>query len=157
MSGRTFSFEVNRTSRAPAATLFRLETDGARWSEWAKPIIMQSGWEREGDPAPGGLGAVRKVGMWPLLVREETLEYEQDRRHVYALIGPATPVEGYRAEATFTPNASGGTDLRWRGSFTERFPGTGPVMRALLHGAIKFFSARLVTVAEREILTPPTD
>ena len=65
MSGRTFSFEVNRTSRAPAATLFLLETDGGRWADWAKPIVMQSGWERQGDPAPGGIGAVRKVGTWP--------------------------------------------------------------------------------------------
>jgi hypothetical protein len=153
MSGRTFSFEVNRTSSAPAATLFRLATDGARWSDWAKPIIMQSSWERQGDPAPGGIGAVRKVGMWPVLMREETVEYEQDRRHVYELIGPATPAKGYRGEATFTPNASGGTDLRWRGTFTERIPGTGPVTRALLHGAIKFFAAKLVEAAERE---PPS-
>src|ERR1700758_5087156 len=91
MSGRKFSFEVNRTSRAPAEALFRLETAGGRWSDWAKPIIMQSSWDRQGDPAPGGIGAVRKIGMWPLLVREETLEYERDRRHVYELIGPATP------------------------------------------------------------------
>jgi hypothetical protein len=32
MSGRKFTFEVNKTSTAPAATLFRLETDGANWS-----------------------------------------------------------------------------------------------------------------------------
>jgi hypothetical protein len=148
MSGRTFSFEVNRTSRAPAATLFLLETDGGRWADWAKPIVMQSGWERQGDPAPGGIGAVRKVGTWPFLVREQTVEYEQDRRHVYELIGPPTPAKDYRAEAVFTPNDAGGTDLRWSGSFTEAIPGTGPVMRTLLRGAIKFFSARLVKVAE---------
>jgi len=53
-----------------------------------------------------------------------------------------------RTSRVFTPNALGGTDLRWRGSFTEGIPGTGPVMRAILHGAIKFFSARLVKVAE---------
>ena len=152
MSGRTFSFEVNRTSHAPAATLFLLETDGSRWADWAKPIIMQSGWERQGDPAPGGIGAVRKGGVWPFLVREETVEYEQDRRHVYELIGPPTPAKGYRAEAVFTPNAAGGTDLRWSGSFTEAIPWTGPVMRALLLGAIVFFSARLVRAAERELL-----
>ena len=152
MSGRTFSFEVNRTSHAPAATLFLLETDGSRWADWAKPIIMQSGWERQGDPAPGGIGAVRKVGTWPFLVREQTVEYEQDRRHVYELIGPPTPAKGYRAEAVFTPNAAGGTDLRWSGSFTEAIPWTGPVMRALLLGAIVFFSARLVRAAERELL-----
>ena len=100
MAGRTFSFEVNRTSNAPAATLFRLATDGGRWADWAKPLILQSSWEQQGDPAPAGVGAVRKVGCWPSTMREKTVEYEQDRRHVYELIGPRTPAKGYRAEAT---------------------------------------------------------
>ena len=156
MSGRTFSFEINRTSRAPAAMLFLLETDGGRWADWAKPIVMQSSWERQGEPAPGGIGAVRRVGMWPFFVRERTVEYEQDRRHVYELIGPPTPARGYRGEAVFTRNDAGGTDLRWSGSFTEAIRGTGPIMRALLRGAIVFFSARLVRAAEREFLARDT-
>jgi hypothetical protein len=156
MAGKTFSFEVNMTSRAPAATLFRLETDGGRWSEWAKPIVVQSGWEQRGDPAPGGIGAIRKIGMWPVLVREKTLEYEQDRRHVYTLVGPSTPAKDYRAEAVFTPTPDGGTDLRWTGSFTEGIPGTGPVMLAVLRGAVKFFAARMVKVAERETPMGPS-
>ena len=71
MSGRKFSFEINRTSKASAATLFRLVADGASWSTWAKPIIVQSSWARQGDPPPGGVGAIRKIGMWPILVQEE--------------------------------------------------------------------------------------
>jgi Polyketide cyclase / dehydrase and lipid transport len=153
MSGRTFSFQVNRTSRAPAAALFRLEADGGRWAEWAKPIVLQSSWERQGDPAPGGIGAVRRVGAWPLFMREKTVEYEQDRRHVYELIGPRTPATGYRAEATFTPNAAGGTDIRWTGSFTEGVRGTGPIMRAIMGGAVRLISARLVKAAERDLHT----
>jgi hypothetical protein len=150
MSGRTFSFEINRTTSAPAATLFRLETDGGRWSEWAKPIVVQSSWERQGDPAPGGPGAVRKVGLWPLLMREKTLEYEQDRRHVYTLIGPPSPAKDYRGEVLLTPNAAGGTDVRWTGSFTERLRGTGPVMLVFLRGAVQLILGRLVKAAERE-------
>jgi uncharacterized protein YndB with AHSA1/START domain len=149
MSGRTFSFEVNRTSTAPPATLFRLETDGGRWSEWAKPLVMQSSWAQQGDPAPGGVGAIRKIGAWPVLVQEQTLEYEQDRRHVYTLVG-RSPVKDYRAEATFTPTADGGTALRWGGSFTEGIPGTGPVMLAILRGSVTLFADKLVKVAERE-------
>jgi len=38
MSGREFSFEVNRTSSAPAATLFRLVADGANWSGHAAAL-----------------------------------------------------------------------------------------------------------------------
>lgn len=100
MTAKTFSFEINRTTSAHAATLFRLETDGARWSEWAKPLIVQSSWEQRGNPAPAGIGAVRKVGMWPMLMREKTIVYEQDRRHVYAQIGPPFPPR------TTAPNCS---------------------------------------------------
>jgi hypothetical protein len=150
MSGRTFSFEVNRTSSAPAAMLFRLETDGSEWARWGKPLVVQSGWVRQGDPAPGGIGAVRKVGMWPLFVREEAVEYEQDRRHVYELIGPPTPAKNYRCELVLTPNPAGGTDIRWSGSFTEGLRGTGPLMLAILRGAIQFFASRLAKAAERE-------
>ncbi|MBJ7385150.1 MAG: SRPBCC family protein [Mycolicibacterium sp.] len=153
MSGRKFTFEVNRTSSAPPATLFRIEADGARWSEWAKPIVFQSSWETQGDPEPGGIGAVRKVGLWPMVMLEKTVEYEQDRRHVYVLISPKTPAVDYHGEALFTPNASGGTDIRWRGWFTEGVPGTGPVMLALLRGAIQVISLRLVRAAEREAAT----
>jgi hypothetical protein len=150
MPGRKFSFEINRTSRAPAATLFRLVTDGANWSKWAKPIVLQSSWAHQGDPAPGGVGAVRKIGMWPVLVQEETVAYEQDRRHAYKLIGPPSPARDYSSEVILTPNPAGGTDIRWTGSFVEGVPGTGPVMQAALGGAVRFFAGRLVKAAERE-------
>jgi polyketide cyclase/dehydrase/lipid transport protein len=150
MSERNFSFEINKTSTASAATLFRLVADGANWSKWARPIVVQSSWARQGDPAPGGVGAIRKVGLWPVMVQEETVAYEQDRRHAYKLVGPPTPAKDYAGEVVLTPNSSGGTDIRWTGSFTEGVRGTGPVMRAVMGGAVRFFAARLVKAAERE-------
>jgi Polyketide cyclase / dehydrase and lipid transport len=152
MTDKTFSFEINRTTSAPAATLFRLETDGARWSEWAKPLIVQSSWEQRGDPSPAGIGAIRKVGMWPLLMREKTVAYEPDRRHVYAQIGPPLPAQNYTAELLLQPNAAGGTDLRWTGTFTEGVRGTGPVMLVFLRSVVRFLAWRLLTAAERETL-----
>lgn len=150
MAGRKFSFETRLTSTAPAATLFRLVTDGGNWSKWAKPIVVHSSWVRQGDPAPGGIGAVRKLGMWPVLVQEETIEYEPDRRHVYKLIAPSNPIKDYVSEVLLTPNPAGGTDIRWAGSFIEGVRGTGPAMRAAMGGAVKFFAGRLVKAAERE-------
>lgn len=149
MSAKVFAFAVNRTTNAPAAELFRLETDGARWSEWAKPLIFQSSWERQGDPHPAGVGAVRKVGMWPMLMREKTIAYERDRRHGYLQIGPPLPAKDYRAEMRLTPTPNGGTDIRWTGTFTERSPGTGPVMLILLRSIVGFLAGRLVKAAER--------
>jgi hypothetical protein len=88
--------------------------------------------------------------MWPLLVQEETVAYEQDRRHAYKLVGPPSPAKDYFGEVVFTPNPSGGTDIRWTGEFIDGVRGTGPVMRAALGGAVRLFSCRLVQAAERE-------
>ena len=85
-----------------------------------------------------------------MLMQEEIVEYEQDRRHAYKMLGSASPAKDYLAEVVFTPNATGGTDIRWTGSFVEGVPGTGPVMRAALGGAIKVLAGRLVKAAERE-------
>jgi hypothetical protein len=145
--GRRFEVEVRAVSRADAATLFALEADGSRWSEWAKPLVPQSVWA--GGSPPGGVGSVRLLGLRPLFVREETVELEPDRRHVYAMRTPM-PVRDYRAEVLLTPRADGGTDLVWRGSFTERVRGTGPVFRVLVRGLLSYLAGRLVRGAERE-------
>jgi polyketide cyclase/dehydrase/lipid transport protein len=146
MTDRVFSFEINRTSTAAPEVLFRLETDARHWPEWGTPLILQAGWDRWASP-PGAVGAIRRVGTWPVLMFEETLEYEENRRHVYTFARRA-PVNGYRGEVLFEPNPSGGTDLCWRGSFTERLPGSGPVIIAALRGVMGFLSARLVHAAE---------
>jgi hypothetical protein len=149
MTARTFSYEINRTSTASPEVLFRLETDAPRWAEWGRPL--QAGWDREADE-PGGIGAIRKVGAGPVRMFEETVVYERNRRHVYKFARRAI-MRDYRAEVTFTPNASGGTDLCWRGSFTESLPGTGPLLRALVRGAVAMLATRLVRGAEREPVT----
>ncbi|WAJ42766.1 SRPBCC family protein [Mycobacterium sp. Aquia_216] len=150
MSGRKFSFEINRTSSAPAATVFALLADGANWSTWAGPMVVQSSWARQGDPAPGGVGAIRKIGAWPILAQEEILEFEQDRRQVYKVISPPSPAKNYVGEVVLTPNQAGGTDIHWSGSFVEGVRGSGPLMRAALGGAVKLIASRLVQTADRE-------
>jgi uncharacterized protein YndB with AHSA1/START domain len=150
MSGRKFSFEINRTSSAPAATVFALLADGANWSTWGGPMVVQSSWVRQGDPAPGGVGAIRKIGLWPILAQEEIVEYEQDRRQVYKVVAPPSPAKDYFGEVVLTPNAAGGTDIRWSGSFVEGVRGSGPLMRAALGGAVKLIASHLVKTADRE-------
>lgn len=149
MAGKSFTFEVTRTSSASASTLFALAADGSRWSEWAGPLIPSSSWARRGQPDPGGIGAVRKLGVGPLGVKEETTAYEQDTLHGYKLLGLA-PVSGYHAEVRFAPTADGRTEITWRGEFTERLPGTGPIFKRALSAAIGQIATRLTTYAERQ-------
>jgi hypothetical protein len=147
---RRRSVLVRRGTSAPAATLFRIETDGANWSQWAKPLVLQSEWEREDQPPPAGLGAIRKLGIWPMLGREEII-YEQDLRHVYALVGGAASwARDYQGEVTFRQDPSGGTEVRWRASFVPTIPGTGWLVSAARRAMVWFFAMRLARAAEVE-------
>ncbi|SDC73140.1 SRPBCC family protein [Actinokineospora iranica] len=145
---RTFAVEVTASSSADAPELFALVADARRWAQWARPVVAHAFVEREGDPAPGGVGSVRKLGRKPFLIREETVEYEQDRRHAYELRTPV-PVKNYRGEVRLIPRDGGGTDLVWRCSFVEWIPGTGPAVRAGVRSLIQTLSGKLVRAAER--------
>lgn len=80
--------------------------------------------------------------------REETVTYQQDQGHGYQMISPPSPAKDCRGDVTFTPNAAGGTDIHWVGSFTEGLRGSGPVMRAALRATINIIAHRLVKAAE---------
>jgi hypothetical protein len=90
---------------------------------------------------PVELGAARRVGA--------RRRWRRPQGGDVAQIGPPLPAKDYRAELLLTPNAAGGTDLRWTGSFTEGLPGTGPVMLIFLRGVVRFLARRLVSAAER--------
>jgi len=145
----SFSFEITRTSSADAATLFALVSDGARWSEWAKPLIASSSLVKPGADAPNGVGSVRKLGAGPVGVKEETTAYEQDRRHAYKLLTPG-PVDNYQAEVRLAPRAGGGTELSWRGSFNEKIPGTGKYAQRGLEKLIGAVADKAIKAAERK-------
>jgi uncharacterized protein YndB with AHSA1/START domain len=124
------SFVVEARSSAPPEQVFSALADSTRWKEWA-PMVRQSTWEREGTPAPGGVGAVRKVGSPPVFSREEIVEYEPPRRMVY-VVRSGFPIREYRAEVVLSDGPAGGTDIIWRGSFFPPCPGTGPAFLALM-------------------------
>src|SRR5207253_2379060 len=77
------SYEVKARSSAPPERIFALLTDATSWPRWAGPVIAHGSWEREGDPPPGGLGAIRKVGRWPQFGREEIVAHEPPTHHAY--------------------------------------------------------------------------
>lgn len=144
---RTFEFGITAHSTADAHELFAVIAAGHEWSRLLRPLVTRSEWERTGTREPGGVGAVRKIGTWPVFVRERVLEYIPDRAHAYTLVG-RSPVRDYRAEVTLTPRVDGGTDLRWSGTFTERFPSTGLAIRYVLYRVVRFLAIRLVRAAE---------
>jgi uncharacterized protein YndB with AHSA1/START domain len=141
------TYEVTARSDAPPERVFALLADGAGWSQWAGPMVVRSWWEREGSPAPGGVGAVRRLGLGALSSREEIVEYDAPHHLAYTWL-TKFPVRDYRAEVRLDQD-SGGTRITWGGSFTPAFPGGAAVMRRFFLRTVGGFVQRLAREAER--------
>jgi len=134
------SYEVNAESSAPPDVVFAILADCSRWREWAGPMIRRSPLVREGTPAPDGVGAIKKLGSWPVFSREETVEYDPPRRYAYTILS-GQPVRNYKAIVELTPQR-GGTAIHWTASFDPKVPGSGPIVR-------RFFKTTITGVAKR--------
>jgi len=144
-----YSFELRSRSAAPPDVVFRVLADVPRWREWAGPFVRRSSFEREGTPAPGGVGAIRRLGAPPLFAREEIVAFDPPHGLSYVLRS-GMPLREYRADVSLTASASGeGTDIVWRGTLTPRFPGTGAALRAFLVFTVGRLARGLAPYAER--------
>jgi uncharacterized protein YndB with AHSA1/START domain len=142
----TYEFTVR--CAAPPEVVFEVIVDITRWHEWAGWSVGSSTFEREGEPPPGGVGAVRRMGRWPVFTRERVLEYEPPRHYSYEVVS-GFPVRGYHADVDLTPDARGGTTIRWSGAFQPIVPGTGSLMEALVGRGVHDYAKRAAREAER--------
>jgi hypothetical protein len=143
---------VGARSTAPPAVVWRLLADARAWSRWAP--IRHSRLEREGDPAPDGVGAIRCFGTGPVNSREQVVVFEPPHRLAYVLL-QGMPVRRYRSDVVLAPDGAG-TAISWRSTFDPRWPGTGPLLRGFLIGVLGSFARRLARAAAREV-SAPTD
>lgn len=143
----TTSYEVSATSGATPEQVFDVLADGAGWSRWAGAMVVRSWWAREGDPAPGGVGAIRALGLPKLGSREEIVAYDRPRHLAYVVLS-GLPVKSYRADVHVTADGAG-TRIIWGGSFVPKIPGTGALIRGFLILTVGSFARRLAKHAER--------
>ena len=142
---KTSSYEIIVRSRATAQAIFDLLADAPGWPRWAGPFAATASWEREGDPAPGGVGAIRRIGRWPQYGREQIVEYEPPNHLAYTVLS-GVPVSDYRADVDIVPEGNG-TMLRWRASFTPKIPGTGALFAVVLRRIVGGFARRAAEFA----------
>lgn len=123
---RTHTIDKRAVVPAPPAAVWADLVDGPTWPTWS-PLgsyeLVTPG--ATGPDAP--LGEVRifrtKQAIGESVAREEVVEVVPERRLSYALLD-GLPLDGYRADIDLTPVA-GGTEVRWRSTFTGRRPGAG--------------------------------
>jgi len=141
-----FSYEVVVRSSAPPERIFALLADATSWPSWANPVVGHGSWEREGEPPPGGVGAIRKVGRWPVLGREAVVAHDPPTHHAYTILS-GQPVRSYRADVVLTADGTG-TVITWGATFEPRVRGTGPALRAFYRRLIGWFAHRVARHAE---------
>jgi hypothetical protein len=140
-----YEFEVQARSRAAIEKVWRVLTDSRHWPEWT-PLPTPT-MEREGDPPPFGLGAVRRFAWGPVGSSEEVVLWEPPHRYGYAVVG-GMPIRGYRAIVTLS-ESGGGTTITWHGQFDRAtWPGLSRPLRWFTRTALQRFARNLARHAE---------
>lgn len=98
------SFTYEREVAAPPAIVFDVLTDHRRYSEITP--LRKAELEREGEPEPNGVGAIRRLSAVGPPLREEVLAYEPGKRFSYTLLS-GLPVRDHVGTVELTPSGSG--------------------------------------------------
>jgi uncharacterized protein YndB with AHSA1/START domain len=94
------SFTLQRDVAAPAETIFAVLTEHHLYASISP--IRRSVLEREGEPPPNGVGAIRVLTSVGPPLREEVIAYDPPRRFSYKLLSGA-PVRDHVGTVEITP------------------------------------------------------
>jgi uncharacterized protein YndB with AHSA1/START domain len=126
------SLRVTATSDRPIEEVWARLADAAGWKDWTN--FTRSALEEEGDPAPDGIGAVRRFGIGPMTSVEEVVAFEPPTHFAYVL-RKGLPVKGYRADVELASTPSGGTHITWSSTW-DRNPPPNALWRRFLTSTV---------------------
>ncbi|HEX3735669.1 MAG TPA: SRPBCC family protein [Solirubrobacterales bacterium] len=135
------SFTYERQIAAPAETVFDVLTDHRGYSKITN--LRKSELERQGEPTPNGVGAIRVLSAVGPPLREEVVAYEPALRFSYKLLS-GLPVRDHLGTVELTPS-EGGTKVVYAVRSTPTLPlvggavigGTKLAIKQLLSGIAK--------------------
>jgi hypothetical protein len=127
---------------APVDVVWALVADVTTWSRWGQ--WDETTREREGVPAPDGVGAIRRYRRGRRVHTEEVVAFEVPRRLAYE-VREGLPVRDYHAEVTLEP-VGGGTRITW----VSDFDGANPVAGFAVHQVLKRFIPATARALARE-------
>jgi uncharacterized protein YndB with AHSA1/START domain len=139
------SFRYVRQVAAPPEVVFDVLTDHCRYDEITP--VRRAELEREGDPAPNGVGAIRVLTVVGPPMREEVLVYERPSRFSYTVLS-GLPVRDHVGTAELKA-ADGGTEITYALKTTPTIPLAGPVFMVVLKKAIRDLLAGVTKESER--------
>lgn len=123
------SFTLSREVNAAPEVVFDVLTDHRRYAEMTP--LRRSVLEREGEPAPNGVGSIRKLSAVGPPLREETIVYERPSRFSYKLLS-GLPVRNHVGTVSLEPNGTG-----TKVTYAVRTNPTLPVVGGAVVAAVK--------------------
>jgi uncharacterized protein YndB with AHSA1/START domain len=139
------SFTYVREVAASPDVVFDVLTDHRRYADITP--MRKSELEREGEPAPNGVGAIRVLRSVGPPLREEVLTYEPSSRFSYKMLSGA-PVRDHLGTVSLEPSGSG-TKVTYAVRTTPTIPVVGAAVVAVTKQAIKQLLNGIVTESER--------
>jgi uncharacterized protein YndB with AHSA1/START domain len=116
------SIHVTRTIPAPVEAVFDRLADHANYDRF-RPI-HRSELLRDGKPAPNGLGALRRIKVWPLVFEEEITAYDRPNRLDYLIVKLNVPFEHEGGSIRLTSEGDA-THVDWRSTYRIPTPLVG--------------------------------
>jgi len=143
---RRYEYTVRVRTAAPPERVWALLVDATGWPRWTP--VPAAAYEREGDPAPHGVGAIRRLGRAPLVSREEVVAFEAPHHFAYTMLS-GLPLRGYRADVHLVPDGTG-TEIEWSGGFDASSRIAGSFWNGVLRvGIIRTIARALAREADR--------
>jgi uncharacterized protein YndB with AHSA1/START domain len=139
------SFTIVREIAAPPETIFAVLVDHRAYKDMTP--LRKSVLEREGEPAPNGVGAIRRLSAIGPPLREEVLTYEEPRRFSYTLLS-GLPVRDHVGTVELTPH-EGRTKMTYAVRTIPTVPVVGGVVVAAVKLGVKQLADGISAEAER--------
>ena len=139
------TLDFSRTVAAPPETVFEVATDHRRMSEFTRFRSVEL--EREGDPAPNGLGAIRILRLVGPPVREEVVAFDPPRLFSYRMLSGA-PVRDHVGTIELTA-VDAGTRMSYVLETTPDVPVGGFAVIAVMRSIVENIAAGIASEAEK--------
>jgi uncharacterized protein YndB with AHSA1/START domain len=139
------SFTIVRQVAAPPQMVFDVLTDHARYASITP--LFKSALEREGEPTPNGVGAIRILSALGPPLREEVIAYESPGRFSYKLLS-GLPVRDHVGTVELSPDGVG-TRMVYAVHTTPTLPLVGVAVVAGVKQGIKALIRGVANESER--------
>lgn len=139
------SFTLVREVKASPETVFEVLTDHRRYAEITR--LRRSELEREGEPPPNGVGAIRALVAVGPPIREEVVVYERPTRFSYKVLS-GLPVRDHVGTVSLEMS-DGGTRVTYALKATPTVPFAGKLVMVGLKRAVTELLNGVISESER--------